>query len=295
MYFRFTIILSFFFYLGCGDPGVNIDQSTYQPKIVVNGLLYTGQRISDIKITRNYPLNTTIISEEKYLTNAFVTISDVSGITDTLKYSTEENFHATNQKVHIIGGETYTLYVVAEIDGQSLWTSSTTIAPYPGFSIIDSLSTAGSIAYLRYYINGILENPRITFNRTIGAEFYGLSAVAMNAADSTFIEDNIFGVKSDNLEDNINYLKYISYWSSPDDRSVGTSKIEFPWYLIYFYSPYRMILYAGDKNFYHFFISHRNVMNIDGNLREPLFYFKGDGIGLFGSAIRDTIYFNVIR
>ena len=121
------------------------------------------------------------------------------------------------------------------------------------------------------------------------------AAVALNADVSTFIEDNIFGMKSDNLEDNINYLKYISYWSSPDNRADGTSNIELPWWLIYFYSPYRIILYAGDINFYHFFVSHQSVMNIDGNLREPLFYFEGDGIGLFGSAIRDTIYFNVTK
>ena len=289
------IIFIFLFCLACGESSVEIDKSTYQPKIVVNGLLYTGEAISNIKITRNYPLNTTIISNEKYLTDAFVTISDASGISDTLSYSPIHNFYASNQKVEITGGETYTLFVSAEIDDQEIWTTSSTIAPFLGFSIDDNLSTTGDIPYRKYYLDGLLVNPTITFNRTVGAEFYGLSAVALNADVSTFIEDNIFGMKSDDLEDNINYLKYISYWSSPDNRADGTSNIELPWWLIYFYSPYRIILYAGDINFYHFFVSHQSVMNIDGNLREPLFYFEGDGIGLFGSAIRDTIYFNVTK
>jgi hypothetical protein len=279
----------------CGEGTVEIDKSTYRPKIVVNGLLYTGEPIRDIKISRNYPLNTTIVNEEKYLADAFVTITNASGISDTLSYSPIHHFYAVNQKVEIIGGETYALYVTAEIDDKDIWTSSTTIAPHLGFSIDDELSTTGDITYLKYYVNGLLVNPNITFTRTEGAEFYGLSAVALNADDSTFIEDNIYGAKSDDLDEYMDYYKYVYYWSSPDNRADGTSKIELPWWLIYFYSPYRLILYAGDLNFYHFFVSHLSVMNIDGNLREPLFYFEGDGIGLFGSAIRDTIYFNVIE
>ena len=288
-------MITYILYLACGETSVNIDNSTYKPKIVVNGLLYTGEQIQKIKIMRNFPLNTTIISDEKYLTDALVTISNNYGDADTLYYSPLSNYYVSDSEaMDIVGGEEYTLYVSAEIDGQQLWTRSSTIAPHLGFSINDQLSTAGDIPYRKYYINGLLTNPTVTFNRTEGAEFYGLSAVALDANDSTFIEDNIFGVDPDSLDEMINYIKYISYWSSPDNRAEGTSTIELPWYLIYFYSTYRLILYAGDLNFYHFFISHQNVMNIDGNLREPLFYFKGDGIGLFGSAVRDSIYFNVI-
>ena len=289
------LILIFLLFLNCGEGTVEIDKSTYRPKIVVNGLLYTGEVIRHIKIMRNYPLNTTIITDEKYLSDAFVTISNEYGTTDTLSYSPEHDYYSVNQSIEIMGGEKYTLNVSAEVDGHELSTSSSTIAPHLGFSINNELSTTGDIPYREYYIGNVLVNPTITFNRTVGAEFYGLSAVALDANDSTFIEDNIFGVDSDSLEDKIHYLKYISYWSSPDNREDGTSKIELPWYLIYFYSPYRLILYAGDLNFYHFFISHQSVMNMDGNLREPLFYFDGDGIGLFGSAVRDSIYFNVIR
>lgn len=291
----FLLVLVILLCLGCGEGTVKIDKSTYQPKIVVNGLLYTAKAISDIKITRNYPLNTTIMPDEEYITDAFVTISNEYGITDTLNYSPTHYYYSTNHTLEIIGGEKYTLYVSADIEGHALWTTSSTIAPHLGFSINDELSTTGNIKYNQYYIDDIKVSPRIIFNRTIGAEFYGLSAVAVNADDSTFIKDNIFGVKPDNLEENINYFKYIYYWAMPDNSVQGLSTIELPWYLIYFYSPYRLILYAGDINFYHFFVSHQNVMNIDGNLREPLFHFDGDGIGLFGSAIRDTIYFNVIR
>lgn len=283
-------------YMACGDTSVDIDKSTYKPKIVVNGLLYTGEKIQRIEIMRNYPLNTTIIPDQKYITEALVTISNKNGDTDTLNYSPLSNSYVSDyNQIDIIGGEEYTLYVSAKIDDQELWTRSSTIAPHLGFSINDQLSTRGDIPYRKYYVNGLLTNPTVTFNRTVGAEFYGLSAVALNADETTFIKDNIFGVDPDSLEEMINYIKYISYWSSPDNRAEGTSTIELPWYLIYFYSTYRLILYAGDLNFYHFFISHQSVMNMDGNLREPLFYFEGDGIGLFGSAVRDSIYFNVVQ
>lgn len=297
MRFQYLILItSFILLLACGDTSVDIDKSTYQPKIVVNGLLYTGEETQSIEIMRNFPLNTTIIPDEKYISNALVTLRNQYGEIDTLNYWPRNRCYAlVYDPMEIVGGEEYTLYVSAEIDGQELWTRSSTIAPYPGFSINDQLSTSGTITYRKYYVDGKLTDPTVTFNRTAGAEFYGLSAVALNANDSTFIEDNIFGFKPDSLQEVIDYAKHISYWSSPDNSADGSSTIDLPWYLIYFYSTYRLTIYAGDLNFYHFYISHQSVMNMDGNLREPLFHFEGDGIGLFGSAIRDSIFFEVIQ
>jgi hypothetical protein len=294
MKYKLIILINLIIWLACGDTSVEVDKSTYRPKIVVDAVLYTGKAISNIKISRNFPLNTIIIEEQRIITDAFITISDAGGLTDTLIYSVKENYHAENQRIQIVGGATYRLYVSAVIDGEKLWTSSSTTAPYPGFSIDHDHSSSGDIPYLQHNTNGSLTNPRITFNRSAGAEFYGVSAVAVEGDSLTFIEDNIFGVDREILDDNMNYFTHISTWASAENQPDGKSTIEIPWWLIYFYSPYRITVYAGDLNFYHFFITHNNVQNIDGNLREPLFYFDGDGIGLFGSAIRDSIYFNVI-
>jgi len=37
------------------------------------------------------------------------------------------------------------------------------------------------------------------------------------------------------------------------------------------------------------------VQEIDGNLHEPAFHIEGDGIGVFGAAVADTAYFEIVR
>ena len=75
----------------------------------------------------------------------------------------------------------------------------------------------------------------------------------------------------------------------------GISYSEVEWFCIWFYGRYRLILYAADRNYTDFFLTHRFVQEIDGNLLEPKFHFEGDGIGVFGSAAPDTVYFEVIQ
>lgn len=292
----FLLFGCFLLLLACGKGTVEIDQSTYEPKIVINGLLYPGQKIDRIKIMRNFPLNTNINFDEVPLPEAVVEISDENNTVEVLEYNALAGyFQSTQQKLLIEGGQKYRLDVTAEIDGKKLSASSVTQVPELGFKIDQGRSCHGDIPYRSYYINGLLVNPCIIYNRSKGAEFYALSGVANDADLLTFIEGNVFGVKKEIVEENINYFKYFEFWSAPDSRSEGISKIEIPWWFIYFYGQYRIILYAGDVNFYHFFSTHRFVQDMDGNLREPLFYITGEGIGLFGSAITDTLYFSIIK
>jgi hypothetical protein len=37
------------------------------------------------------------------------------------------------------------------------------------------------------------------------------------------------------------------------------------------------------------------VKEFDGNFHEPVQIFTGDGIGVFASAVRDTVVFNIVR
>jgi len=290
------IFFQFMFLSNCGEGTVEIDQSTYEPKIVINGLIYPGKKIDQIKITRNFPLNTNINFNDIPLKDAFVTISNEENVFDTLFYNPDSGYFETqNQKINVEGGEQYRLFVSAEIDGSNLSATSTTFVPEVGFEINDELSCIGNIPYRRYYVDGLLRSPCITYTRSPGAEFYAISGNAIDASYTTFIVDNLFGVKEDILDENFDYFKYFEWWSAPDNRIEGTSTIEIPWWVIYFYGRYRVILYAGDLNFYHFFGTHRYVQDIDGNLREPLFYIEGDGIGVFGSAITDTVYFNITK
>ena len=62
----------------------------------------------------------------------------------------------------------------------------------------------------------------------------------------------------------------------------------------WFYANYRVIVYGGDKNFKDYFITAGRVQQFDGNFIEPEFHLTGDGIGVFGSAVRDTVTFSII-
>ena len=68
-----------------------------------------------------------------------------------------------------------------------------------------------------------------------------------------------------------------------------------PWYTFNFYDHYRIIVYASDDNYKDFFMTYQQVMEMDGNFHEAKFNIEGDGIGVFGSVIADTVYVDVVR
>ena len=58
---------------------------------------------------------------------------------------------------------------------------------------------------------------------------------------------------------------------------------------------YRAVVYACDENFRLFLLTYDSVQEFDGNFHEPIMNFTGDGIGVFGSCIADTVYFKVTQ
>ena len=67
------------------------------------------------------------------------------------------------------------------------------------------------------------------------------------------------------------------------------------WLDTWFYGNYRVVMYAGDRNFKDYFITINQLQEMDGNYHEPKMYFEGDGIGIFGSFIADTVTFNLVK
>ena len=67
------------------------------------------------------------------------------------------------------------------------------------------------------------------------------------------------------------------------------------WFDLWFYGSYEVIVYAADKNFIDFLRTFDEVQADDGNFNEPAFNIEGDGIGVFGSAIADTVRIVVLR
>jgi len=295
----FMIIIIVSFVSHCGDTTVNIDENTYDPKIVIDGFLVPGQQVENIRITRNYAINKEIKLDEFFIADARVMITDLdAGVEYDLTLNPVTlSYDYTGTDLVIAHGNSYRLDVAATIDGVNLATSSVTTVPQPGLAIVAEDSRLQPMTYRQRDESGDLITFSVVFQQSPGTNAYVLSIVALDAAESTFIEDNPFELKKEDLkEDNtLEWLKHQSQWAQKQTNGASTTEIEILWYSIWFYGKYRAILYAMDDNLKDYYLTHQNIQDIDGNLWEPKFHFSGDGIGVFGSTVTDTVYFEVLK
>jgi hypothetical protein len=279
---------------------VDIDKDTYEPKIVVEGYLFPGQTPGNIRLSRNYALEQQIEMNELFLDNARATITDVAA---NKSYDLEFNgatlaYHYPGTDWVIEAGKSYRLDVVAAIEGQEVVTSSTTHVPEAGFGIQREESLLGPINYSEDLPND--KKMRLVYDRSPSTDSYILSVVALDASLESFIEDNIFGIDKDRFDEwddtdelqFFNFLKYQYQWHQTP-MGPGRSQLDIEYFTTWFFSRYRVILYAADENFADYLLTHDQIQEIDGNLLEPEFHFQGDGIGVFGSAIADTVFVEV--
>ncbi len=284
----------------CGKTSVTIDERTYEPKIVINGYLYPEKPVSNIQITRNFPIGTTIDKNQIALGEAIVNLTDIeTNIVYELTYNPNTfAYEYTEEDLEIDYGKSYRLNISANIDNSDLQASSTTTVPEKGLEIDRDNSIFGDLFYRETDENGKLITPQVAYKQSENSAFYLLSISALDADIHTFIYENPFGLDIKDVLENdgkIENFQYQARWTRPENQNGGFSIMEISWFQIWFYSPYRLVLYAGDENFYHFYNTHRNVQNIDGNLHEPIFHIDGDGIGVFGSAVIDTLHLNILK
>lgn len=291
----------------CGKSPIEIDERTYEPKIVINGFLYPNQPVRNIKIARNFPVGATINLSEAEIPDAKVTITDVvqqkifklewNNISKTYNYWLND--------LKIEPGRSYRLDVSAVVAGKNLHASSTTTIPTNlGFGIDPSQSLGDTVLYRWRDEWGNISYPKIAYRQGAtdnlnDAQFFALSLTAQDADLTTFIKNNPFGFDLEKtLKENeyftIEQIQYRDQWARPEKAAADhVTYFELYWFNIWFYGRYRAIIYAGDKNFFHYYSTHNRLMDMDGNLHEPLFDIEGDGIGVFGSALADSIYFYV--
>ncbi|MFQ5633366.1 MAG: hypothetical protein ACE5I1_31760, partial [bacterium] len=196
----------------------------------------------------------------------------------------------------IASGKSYTLEVKAKIDGVPLEARTTTTVPFPGLRIDTSASLLGQMRYRERDANDALKSFKLIFERSPGTNFYALALTALNADTSTFVYDNPFEEfdPHDVLEDLDNFKHRFS-WIQDTPLEAGLSNMEIFWFDLWFYSDYQAVIYAGDRNFKDFLTTHDQVQEIDGNFHVPVLHIEGDGIGVFASAVADTVYFTVTR
>lgn len=280
------IVLSAVALYSCGDPAVEIEEVKYEPKITVEGYLYPGETVNKIKLTRNFPLETEIDSANLILTPEKNSVS--ASINGVQLIFDETNGYYYNNNLLIENDKTYKLQISAVIEGRQLYAESETTTPKTGFKILNK--NLGDIKYVQ-------QRAKLQFNPAEGTGFYAFSIRPQNATLDNFIYNNPYipNLERKDVEEEFNRYIYqmnliINVNSSPGEiidyevRELNT----------WFYSDYKVIVYGGDENFKDYLLTVNRVQQPDGNFIEPEFHFLGDGIGIFGSAVKDTVTFNLL-
>ena len=167
--------------------------------------------------------------------------------------------------------------------------------PLAGFRIFDSLSTS-QISFSNISTGGTLPRPVIYFNRSDQTDFYAFSILAMDADLNSFIYDvHPWGgnIERKDVEENFDTFRKSNDTVFNTPMVSDTTQWTVEWFHLWFMGRYRIIAYAGDNNMKDHYLTHANVIEMDGNLHEPEMNISGDGIGVFGSAIADTFYFEL--
>ncbi|MCX7797659.1 MAG: DUF4249 domain-containing protein [Melioribacter sp.] len=284
--------------ISCGEGTVDIGESTYAPKIVIEGYLVPEQKVKGIKITRNFPINTVPNPLTLILYDADVKIIDMETSKEykltfnQLTYSFEYNGNDLN-----IGyNKSYKILVTAVVDNKKLTASSITTTPQKGFKIIREESILDSMKYRERDFNSKVKNFKIVFRPSQGTSFYLFSILALDADTSTFIFENpYFEIDKNELKKYFDNYKYQLGILQNINSSLDKINYEIEWLDTWFYGKYRVIVYAGDENFRRFVLTYRSVQEIDGNFHDPQMKIDGDGIGIFGSYIADTVYFKILK
>lgn len=285
----------------CGDPKVNITNSSYEPKIVVEGLLIPGQPVSGIRITRNFAVDFNLNGSSIVLDEAQVTLHDVDNdVTYPLTFHSGSDLHSiyheyTGDDLTIVPGGTYTLEISATVDNRALSTQATTTVPSAGFGIIDI--SHDSISYRPRGDDGEFVNVKVRLQRSPGTTFYLLTAVPLDPSLDSYIEDNAFtDEKPEDLSrGDIADFSYNYEWIQNTPPTAGISTMDVFWWDVWFYGEHRVTIFAADDNYRRFLQTFDDAEEEDGNFHEPVFSLEGDGIGYFGSALTDSVSLTITR
>ncbi len=280
----------------CGEGVVKIEPSLYEPKIAVEGFLYPGQPVSDIYITRNFPVDADLTSLNPLLPEAQVSLTDIeSGNSFPLSFNPLDlSFHYSGNDLTIQATYSYRLDVQATIEGKEISAHATTTVPQTGLDILGI-----NHEILRYRQKDVAENIidfLIDFERSPGTTDYIAAVTALEADTSNFIYDNPFEeVDAEDVLDDLANWRFDSEWIQDTPATAGQSTFQLFWFDFWFYSDYQIVLFAADKNYADFLRTYDDVFEDDGNLHAPVFNIEGDGIGIFGSAVTDTVFVRVTQ
>ena len=299
-----TLLLGFLL-SACGEPGVQVTNSSYEPRIVIEGLLLPDHPVRNIHIARNFRVDEDLSQTPLLLPQAEAVITDEeSGQHFELTFipfphaGVTPDFYKSyfayegDAELTIRHGASYSIKVSAQVEGEELVARATTTVPERGFRI-EALSHQ-RFRYRERGADGEVIVPEITIQRSAGTGFYVKTVVPLEPAVDSFIFDNPFTDEKANDLD-LTDFDYRVEWIQNTPATPGLSSMRVFWWDVWFYGRHEIVIYAADANYAAFMQTFFEVQEPDGNFHEPVFSIEGDGIGYFGSAIADTIYVDITR
>jgi hypothetical protein len=180
------------------------------------------------------------------------------------------------------------------VDGQDLQARATTTVPLQGFKI--ATVNHEELTYRPRDADDELIIFELEIERSPQTTFYVFTVRPLNPDPDLFIYDNPYEeLDRQDVEDDLDDYNYSWDWIQNTPLIPGRSQIDIFWFELSFYGAYEVIVYAADKNLIDFLRTHGNVQEDDGNFHEPKFNIEGDGIGVFGAALADTVQIRVLR
>lgn len=285
---------------GCGQGTVPVTNDSYEPRIVIEGFVSPGQRLegpAGVLLTRNVRFDENLRNADLILRQARVRLVAVeSGAVYPLVFDREaERYVYRDDDLVIEHGKSYTLEVEATVRGTALAARATTTVPEAGFGIV-AVQPDTVLHYRPLDADGEVTTFKVVIERSPGTRFYLTTIRPLSLGPDIFVYDNPFSDESPgDVANNLDDFNYAYDWIQNTPRTAGRSTIELFWFNFWFYTDYRVIIYAADRNYSNFIQTFGDVQEEDGNFHEPVFRVEGDGIGVFGSYIRDEVRVRVRR
>ncbi len=289
----------------CGEGVVEVENKSYQPKISIDGFIQPGKKVERIHVFRNFRLGVDIDKVPLVLDPAktFVKIIDESnGNNYNLTFHNpgsqkklEEYYYEYNGTDLVIDyGKSYTLDVTTEVDGRQLSARSTTTVPNAGFNI-SGINTS-SMKFAQQDPNGDFASFKVEIERAPGTNFYIASTRPEDTSFENFITDHLFGeLTKEDYDEKLDDFDSAEDWIQNTPLTAGKSIIDIFMFDLFFYSQYQVIVFAADDNYREYLQTFNSTQEPDGNFHAARFNFEGDGIGVFGSVVTDTVYFEITR
>ncbi|HOL80136.1 MAG TPA: DUF4249 family protein [Ignavibacteriales bacterium] len=277
----------------CGEGKIDITDIDYEPKIVVEAMLYPGENVKGIKISRNYNLSLSSVDKDNiYLNDADVTIIDGSIRYNLLYDAATKSYYYTGNNLVIGYNKNYKIEVKATIDGKELFCWAETSTPNDSLVIYKDLSIKNDDTVI-YYKSKL---PTITFKSISNIQFYAIANDYIGVADSnSFINDNILGIKYEDIKEKIvDYKNRYTWLQNIKDINFPISK-SLDWFDFFFYGKYRLTIYAANNDFQQYFVTAQNTQEMDGNFHHPRTNIRGDGLGYFAAAKKYSFEYLLIR